>query len=291
MTDPSTGPMSGRVCIVTGANAGMGKATARALAGLGATVVMVCRDRDRGDAAAQEIRGRYPNAAVAVVFADFSSLESVRALADELTAAYGRIHVLINNAGVLMDHREESADGYELTFAVNYLAPFVLTHRLLPALQSGAPARIVNVVSGAHRMGKLDFDDLQSTAEFRGFRGAYAQSKLALVVFTYDLARRLDGTGVTVNAADPGGTKTNTKMPGLFALFRPFFQSADKGAETTIWAASAPELATVTGKYFNKMKEKRSAPASYDEETTRRLREVSLELTGMKKELDIDTTS
>lgn len=283
--------MSGRVCVVTGANAGMGKETARALAALGASVVMVCRDRTRGEAAAQEIRAQHPNADVTVAIADFASLASVRACADELLAAHDRIHVLVNNAGVLMDHREESADGYEVTFAVNYLAPFVFSYRLLPALKRSAPARIVNVVSGAHRMGKLNFDDLQSTAGFNGFRGAYAQSKLALVMFTYDLARELEGTGVTVNAADPGGTKTQTKMPGLFALFRLFFQSAEKGAETTVWAASAPELQTVTGKYFNKKREKRSAPASYDETTRKRLREVTLDLTGMRGEPGIAAAS
>jgi retinol dehydrogenase-14 len=290
MTDSSNpttsafAPMQGRVCIVTGGNAGMGKETARALAGLGASVVLVSRDRGRGEAAAQEIRAEHPQANVTVVTADLASLDSVRALADELLATHERIHVLVNNAGVLMDHREESKDGYELTFAVNYLAPFVLTHRLLPALRRGAPSRIVNVVSGAHRMGKLNFDDLQSSAKFSGFRGAYAQSKIALVMLTYDLARAIEGTGVTVNASDPLGTKTQTKMPGLLALFRPFFQSAEKGAAATVWVATAPELESVTGTYFAKKREKRSAPVTYDEATRTRLRDVTLAMTGMQND-------
>jgi NAD(P)-dependent dehydrogenase (short-subunit alcohol dehydrogenase family) len=283
--------MTGRVCIVTGANAGMGKETALALAKLDATVLMVCRDVQRGQAAVDDVKARSGADRVELVLGDLSSMRSVRQLAEEVRRRYERLHVLINNAGVLQSERTETVDGYETTFAVNYLAPFLLTNLLLPSLKAASPARIVNVVSGTHRMGKLDFDDLQSTRNFRGFRGAYAQSKLALVVFTYELARQLAGTGVTVNAADPLGAKTNTQMPGILKLMRPFFQSAEKGAETTVYVASAPDLDGVTGKYFKKKAESRSSAASYDEATASRLWQVSLELTGLDREASPPTGS
>ncbi len=272
--------MTDRVCIVTGANAGMGKETALALAKINATVLMVCRDEQRGQAAVDDVMTASGNDRVELVRGDMSSLQSVRQLAEELQRRHEHLHVLINNAGVLQSERTETVDGYETTFAVNYLAPFLLTNLLLPSLKAAAPSRIVNVVSGAHRMGKIDFDDLQSTQNFRGFRGAYAQSKLALVVFTYELVRQLAGTMVTVNAADPGGAKTNTQMPGIFKLMRPFFQSAEKGAETAVYVASAPDLEGVTGQYFSKKKKAKSSAASYDEATAKRLWRVSLELTG-----------
>jgi NAD(P)-dependent dehydrogenase (short-subunit alcohol dehydrogenase family) len=276
--------MTDRVCIVTGANAGMGMETALALAKLDATVLMVCRDEQRGQAAVDDVKARSGNDRVKLVRGDLSSMQSVRELAGDLQQRHERLHILINNAGVLRTERTETVDGYEMTFAVNYLAPFLLTNLLLPSLKAGAPSRIVNVVSGAHRMGKIDFDDLQLTRNFRGFRGAYAQSKLALVMFTYELARRLAGTGVTVNAADPRGAKTNTQMPGILKLMRPFFQSAEKGARTAVYVASAPELDGVTGEYFIKKEETRSSDASYDEVTAARLWEVSLELTGFDRE-------
>jgi NAD(P)-dependent dehydrogenase (short-subunit alcohol dehydrogenase family) len=283
--------MTDRVCIVTGANAGMGKETALALAKLDATVLMVCRDEQRGQAAVDEVKAQSSNDRVELVRGDLSSMQSVRQLAEDLQKSHERLHVLVNNAGVLQSERTETVDGYETTFAVNYLAPFLLTNLLLPSLKAAAPSRIVNVVSGAHRMGKIDFDDLQSTRNFRGFRGAYAQSKLALVVFTYELARQLAGTNVTVNAADPRGAKTNTQMPGILKLMRLFFQSAEKGAETTVYVASAPELDGVTGKYFIKKTEKRSLDASYDEATASRLWQVSLELTGFDRESTSPTGS
>jgi NAD(P)-dependent dehydrogenase (short-subunit alcohol dehydrogenase family) len=276
--------MSGKVCLITGGSSGIGKATALGLANKGASVVMVGRDRSRGEAAATEIIEKSGNELVDVMLADLSSQESIRQLAQDFADRYGRLHVLINNAGVFISRRTLTVDGIETTFAVNHLAPFLLTNLLLDVLKASAPARIVNVTSSGERSGTIDFEDLQGERKYGGIR-AYNQSKLAMVLFTYELAKRLEGTGVSANCVHPGVVATNLGRGngGFFGfltrLMRPFFSSPEKGAETPIYLASSPEVEGVSGKYFAKGAEARSSERSYDEATGRGLWQVSEELT------------
>jgi NAD(P)-dependent dehydrogenase (short-subunit alcohol dehydrogenase family) len=261
---------------MTGSTSGIGKEAAVELARRGATVLAVSRDRARGEAAAAEIRSRSGNGAVELLLADLSSQAAVRALAREVRARHDRLHVLINNAGVLNLQRRTTVDGFEETFALNHLAPFLLTNLLLDLLTASAPARIVNVASAAHTWGRVDFADLQSGRAFNGLR-AYADSKLENVLFTYELARRLEGTGVTANCVHPGGVKTHIwrDMSGflriVIAAISPFLLSSAKGAEPLIHLAAAPELEGVSGRYFHRMKARKSSPASYDRGTAARL--------------------
>src|SRR2546426_4670781 len=203
--------MQGKICMVTGANSGIGKATA--LAQMGATVVMVCRDRARGEEARSEITTKSRNNAVDLLQADLSSQQSIRQLVENFQHHYTQLHVLINNAGVAFPGRRETVDGLEMMFAVNYLAPFLLTNLLLDVLKASAPARIVNVSSASHKSGYIQMDDLQGEKHSRSMR-AYGQSKLAVVLFTYELARRLQGTGVTANCLDPGFVGTHIGQTG-----------------------------------------------------------------------------
>jgi retinol dehydrogenase 14 len=197
------GGMDEKVCLITGATSGIGKATAMGLARMGASVVMVGRDRGRGEAALAEVKGKSANASVDLMLADLSSQEDIRRLADEFKEAYPRLDVLVNNAGVIRSRRIRTADGIEMTFAVNHLAYFLLTNLLLDVLKASAPSRIVNVASGEQRNGTIDFDDLQGEMGYKGAK-AYSQSKLATVLFTYELARKLEGTGVSANCLHPG---------------------------------------------------------------------------------------
>jgi NAD(P)-dependent dehydrogenase (short-subunit alcohol dehydrogenase family) len=218
------------------------------------------------------------------MLADLSSQESIRQLAQDFADRYGRLHVLINNAGVFISRRTLTVDGIETTFAVNYLAPFLLTNLVLEVLKASAPARIVNVTSSGERSGTIDFEDLQGERKYGGIR-AYNQSKLAMVLFTYELAKRLEGTGVSANCVHPGVVATNLGRGngGFFGfltrLMRPFFSSPEKGAETPIYLASSPEVEGVSGKYFAKGAEARSSERSYVEATGRGLWQVSEELT------------
>jgi NAD(P)-dependent dehydrogenase (short-subunit alcohol dehydrogenase family) len=255
MTDQS---MAGKVCMVTGANAGIGKVTALELAKRGATVIMVSRSHTRGEEARQEIVAQSGNNAVELLVADLSSQASIRQLADQFKQNYIRLDVLINNAGAIFYQREETEDGLERTFAVNHIAYFLLTYLLLDLLKASAPARIINVSSDAHRMSKLDFDDLQSECSFSAF-GAYGQSKLANILFTAELARRLEGSGVTANTVHPGFVQTNfgRSQTGIVAtlfrvLNRLFAVSSEKGAETSVYLATAPEVEGVTGKWMGR---------------------------------------
>src|SRR2546423_7285326 len=200
--------MQGKICMVTGANSGIGKATALALAQRGATVVMVCRDRARGEEARSEITAKSRNNAVDLLLADLSSQQSIRQLVEHFQQRYTQLHVLINNAGAAFPGRRETVDGVEMTFAVNYLAPFLLTNLLLDMLKASTPARIINVSSAAHQSGSMQLDDLQAEKRYRPMR-TYPQAKLAVVLFTYELARRLQGMGVTVNCLHPGFVATN----------------------------------------------------------------------------------
>ena len=284
--------MRGRVCVVTGANRGLGKATALGLARLGATVVMCGRDGPRLGRAADIVRRESGNADVSSLVIDLRSLGSVRAGAEELGRRHLAIHVLVNNAGVSLARRAASADGFEMTFAINHLGPFLLTNLLLPLLRAGAPARVVNVTSWFERFGRIDFDDLP--AERRLYRPlrAYYQSKPANVPFTYELAGRVAGTSVTVNCVDPGPVATDLVRDRpwwsprwLHRLWRLFLLSPDAGAGAAIYAASAPEIAGVTGRCFGiGGRAKRTSRRSRDVAARKRLWDVSAALTGLESD-------
>src|SRR3989441_2486040 len=272
--------MNDRVFVVTGANSGIGKATALGLARLGGTVVMACRDATRGEAARQDIIRGSGNPHVALMIVDLAREASTRALADEFQRTYRRLDVLINNAGVYTSHREMTTDGLERQFEVNYLSGFLLTPLLLDLLKKSAPSRIVNVSSSAHMGGTIRFEDLQGERRYGGFR-AYNQSKLAQVLFTRELARRLEGTGVTVNACHPGVIRTNLAMGGSSVVVRfvkMFLKSPEKGAETPIYLATSPEVEGISGKYFVRNQVLAPSAKAQDPAVARRLFEVSMEL-------------
>jgi len=284
-TGPATGPMTGRTVLVTGATGGIGLATARRLAGLGARVGIVGRDEARAAAAAGRLRDG--GAEVDVFLADLSSQRDVRALAGQVLTAYARLDVLVNNVGGYWANRHETADGLERTFAVNHLAPFLLTNLLLDRLRASAPARVVTVSSGAQAMGRIDLEDLQGARGYNGQR-AYNQSKLANVMFTYELARRLGGSGVTANALHPGVVRTafgqedsGRWMRLMLPVVRPFMKSPERGADTSVLLASSPALEHVSGSYFANGKVKRSSRASYDTDVAARLWRISAELVGL----------
>ena len=273
-------PMGDRVFLVTGANSGIGKATALGLARLGGTIVLACRSATRGEAARQDIVRDSGNSKVYLEIVDLASEDSTRSFAEEFQRKYPRLDVLINNAGVYTPHRELTPDGLERTFEVNYLSGFLLTHLLLDLLKKSAPSRIVNVSSSAHSGGTIHFDDLQGEQRYGGF-GAYGQSKLAQILFTQELARRLQGTGVTVNACHPGVIRTNLGMGGtstVVRFVRMFFKSPEKGAETPIYLSVSPEVAGVTGKYFANKHLREPSRAAQDRDVARRLFDVSAEL-------------
>ncbi|HLX55881.1 MAG TPA: SDR family oxidoreductase [Ktedonobacteraceae bacterium] len=279
--------MQGKTCLITGANSGIGKATALALAQMGAAMVLVSRDRARGEEAQREIKTKSGNESIDLLLADLSSQESIRQLARDFKQRYDRLHVLINNAGAYSLTRRVTVDGMEMTVAVNLLAPFLLTNLLLGMLKASAPARIVNVSSDAHEANYLNLDDLQLEKHFRPMR-AYGQSKLAEVLFTYELARHLEGTGVTANCLHPGFVATNIAQRDLplparlvtKLIFR-FGISPEEGAKTSIYLASSPDVEGVSGKYFVKSVPKQSAPLSYDESLQQQLWQKCAELTGL----------
>jgi len=272
--------------MITGASSGVGRATALGLARFGATLVLVCRDRGRGEETVGEIRETTGNRAVTLMLADLSSQQSIRALAREFLATGQPLHVLLNNAGVVNLQRTLTVDGIESTFAVNHLAYVLLTHLLLDRLKESAPARIVNVASHAHRFSGIDLDDLEAARRYRAMR-VYGQSKLANILFSYELARRLDGTGVTVNCLHPGavasglGKNNGAWARALIGLLRPFFRTPEQGAATSMYLASSPDLEKVTGKYFADCREARSSAVSYDTAVARRLWEISARMTGV----------
>ena len=277
--------MTGRVCVVTGASSGIGRATAVGLGAMGATLALVCRDRARGEQAIAEVTARTGNHAVALHLADLSSQQAIRRLAAELIARYPAFHVLINNAGIVNLRHSTTVDGIETVFAVNHLAYFLLTDLLLDRLRRSGRARIVNVASEAHKFGRLDFDDLGNERRYRGMR-VYGQSKLANILFTYELARRLDGSGVTVNAVHPGavGTRLGQNNGPIATLLtkalKPFFRTPEQGAATSLHVGSSPAVEGVSGKYFLNCREARSSRRSYDPALARRLWDVSAEMTG-----------
>jgi NAD(P)-dependent dehydrogenase (short-subunit alcohol dehydrogenase family) len=283
----ATSNIQGKVCLVTGSSSGIGKVTARELANMGATVVMVCRNRAKGEAAQAEIKEESSNDQVDLIVADLSELSQIRRVANEFKQKYAQLHVLINNAGGVNNEHKVTTDGLEFTFATNYLAPFLLTQQLLDVLKASAPARIVNVSSMGHTLGTIDFADLQGARKYNAVK-AYSQSKLAQISFTYELADQLKGTGVTVNALHPGavnsnfnnGTKGFLHVIGTL-LYRIIGIDAEKGAQTTLYVATSPEVEGVSGKYFSQSKRGKETPSSqrsYDVAIRRRLWEVSQEL-------------
>jgi NAD(P)-dependent dehydrogenase (short-subunit alcohol dehydrogenase family) len=272
-----------RTCIVTGASSGIGRATAVALARTGARIGLVCRDPARGDTARGEIVRETGNADVSVFLADLAVQSEIRRVAAELLDAYPAIHLLVNNAGVVNLRYAETPDGIEATFAVNHLAYFLLTHLLLDRIRASAPARIVNVASEAHKIGRIDLDDLGHRRRYRPMR-VYGASKLANILFTYELARRLEGSGVTVNCVHPGAVATrlghnNGRVAAFLArTLGVFFRTPEDGAATSIWAATAPELDAVSGRYFANCREARSSRASHDAALARALWAASEQL-------------
>jgi NAD(P)-dependent dehydrogenase (short-subunit alcohol dehydrogenase family) len=275
--------LEGKICLVTGSTSGIGKVTARELAKQGATVVLVSRTRAKGEATQTEITQATGNPHVELLVADLSLLADVRRLASEFQHTYSHLHLLVNNAGCAYPTRTLTSEGLEATLVVNYLAPFLLTELLLDTLKASAPARIVNVSSAQHANAHIDFDNLQGEKKY-GNLSTYNQAKLAVLLWTYELARRLKGTGVTVNALHPGITATNfpSGMTGVLAwgmkLSKPFLLTPEKGAQTTLYLATSPEVEGVTGKYFVKSHETTSSNDSYDQTVGARLWEVTEQL-------------
>ena len=281
------GPMKGMTSVVTGANSGIGFVVSTGLARLGSEVVMVCRDRAKGEAALAEIKRSTESGSVELLLADLASLQSVRELASEVLTAHERVQVLVNNAGVIIGRRTVTPDGLESTFVVNYLSHFLLTQLLLDRLRRSSPARIVNVSSSAHYRGKMDFQDLQEERGY-GASKAYSQSKLAQVLFTHELAKRLEGTGVTVNAVHPGAVRTHWGDEGgalgiVIRIARPFLLSPEEGGKTPMYVATSQEVEGVSGRYFSKMKVVESSKESYDEAEMRKLWDVSMKLCGLSQ--------
>jgi NAD(P)-dependent dehydrogenase (short-subunit alcohol dehydrogenase family) len=277
--------MKGKVCVVTGATSGIGKAAATALARLGATVVLVGRDRGRTEAAAADIRPESASPPL-VEIADLASLEQVRGLAERL-AGLERIDVLINNAGLVLSARRITPDGFEYVFELNHLAPFLLTNLLRPKLTASAPARVVTVTSDAHSAARLDLSDPNLEHGWDSWR-SYANSKLANILFTRELARRLDGTGVTANCTHPGVVRTGfgrEAKPLLrlgITIARPFMLTPERGADTIVYLASSPDVADQAGGYYVKRQRREPSAAARDDAAARKLWEISEQMTGLR---------
>ena len=278
--------MSGKICVVTGANSGLGLVTARELMRMGADVLMVARRREAGEAALAEVRASSPRGSAELLLADFASLDQVRALAAAIRANRPRVDVLVNNAGLMLTERERTRDGYEAVFAVNHLAPFLLTNLLLDSLCAAGRARVVTVASRAHSRAKLDFDDLQGERHWNGWR-AYCASKLCNVLFNLELARRLEGKGVTANALHPGviatgfGRENTGAWKWMLRVARVAMSSPEKGAATQIYLAASPDVEGVSGKYFVDCRPAKASAAGTDVASARRLWEISEGMTGL----------
>lgn len=279
--------LSGKYCLVTGATNGIGEITARKLADLGMHVTIVARNKDKGLAlkAALDTTSVYP---VEVLTGDLAKLDDVRRVADEYLALGRPLHLLINNAGIVNTSRQLTTDGYEEMFGVNHLAPFLLTNLLLPVIKQSAPARIVNVSSHAHTFVRnMGFDDLQAERQFKTFK-VYGRSKLANILFTRELSRRLEDDDITVNCLHPGAVSTGLGLQNnaffghiLAAILRPFFKSPEQGAATSLYVATAKELETVSGKYFSNCKQARPKAWAEDDNEAGKLWQLSCEMTGL----------
>ncbi|XP_038073161.1 retinol dehydrogenase 12-like [Patiria miniata] len=292
--------LDGKAVIITGANTGIGRETARDLARRGARVILACRDVAKATEARADIRRATSRGQLVIRKLDLASLASVRAFADKIKEEESQLHILINNAGVMMCPRQSTEDGFEMQFGVNHLGPFLLTNLLLDLLKSSAPARIVNVSSVAHGSGKIHWDDVNMTTEYDRF-DAYGQSKLAVVLFTRELSRRLEGTGVTANCLHPGVVQTELfrhimeeKPDGVIGLamrlisLTPgfFFKSAVEGAQTSIYCAVAPELAEISGMYFADCAPRMPSAGAQNEEEARRLWALSYRMVGLERRVD-----
>ncbi len=282
------GTMEGKVCLITGATSGIGLESARALARQGATVVLSGRDKGRGEAALAEVRRTVPDAKLDLMLADLTSLASVRQLAQDFQRKYSKLDVLLNNAGLILDQRKVTPDGFEATFGTNHLAHFLLTNLLLDLLKSSGAARVVNVSSEAHRMGSLDFlDDPQAERGGYSAMKVYGNSKLANILFSRGLTKRLQGTKVTANSLHPGVVRTGFGLNSegffkhLVKLAAPFMLSAEGGARTSVYLASSPEVEGVSAKYFIKSKPVRESKAAQSDEAAEKLWQRSAELTGV----------
>ena len=288
------GEMDGKTVLITGATNGIGKVAALELAKKGAHVVIVGRNPAKTADTVAAIKAGSSNPNIESILADLTSMAEVRKIAATFLASHSRLDVLINNAGAFFSERRESVDGYEMTFAGNHLAYFLLTNLLLDTLKASAPARIVNVSSNAHGIGKLNFDNLNAQNRY-GMRGfsAYGNSKLANVMFTYALARRLEGTGVTANVLHPGFVRTGMNnnngvvMAVIMGIIRPFFLTPEQGADTIIYLASSPEVEGVSGKYWEKRTAIPSSQSSYDVGAQERLWAMSEQMTGLAEQVGV----
>lgn len=282
------GDMTGKVVIVTGATAGIGLSTAKAIAKMGATVVIVGRNLQKTEGVVNDLKQETGNQNIDFIIADLSSQADIHRMAEAFKATYDRLDVLVNNAGAMMMSRQETVDGLEMSFALNHLGYFLPTLLLLDVMKASTPARIVNVSSALHSGRSLDFDDLQMKANYSGM-GAYGASKLMNVYFTYELARRLAGTDITVNALHPGLVASNFALTNNTGFLRRIVRFAmnlisisnEDGAKTSVYLATSPEVEGVTGKYFEKSQEKRSSEESHNEADAKRLWEISEEITGV----------
>jgi len=268
--------INGKLCLITGASDGIGKATARELAAAGAHLVLVGRNEEKTQRAASEITQQTGSDQIEVLIADLSSQQQVRDLAAAFLQRHDRLDVLINDAGALFTDRRETVDGLEMTFALNHLAYFLLTNLLLDVLKASAPARIVNVASSYQRA--VDLDDLQNTRSYNGW-DAYGQSKLANILFTFELARWLAGTGVTANALNPGFVDSNFQRAAGLNMRGQL--TPDQGAQTPVYLAMSPDVEGVTGEYFDSKRSTRANAQAYDESIQRRLWQISADLTGL----------
>jgi len=281
--------MHGKVIVITGATSGIGQVAAERLAGMGARMVLVARDKTRGESAMARVRERAPAIAHSIHYADLSRLSGMRRVAAEIAAAEPRIDVLINNAGAVFSSRHVTEDGLELTFALNHVAYFVLTHRLRERLLAAAPARVVNIASDAHRTARLDFHDLQSVTGYGGF-SAYSRSKLCNILYTRELARRLAGTGISANCLHPGfvATRFGDQSGGLLSygvrLAKLFAISPERGADTILHLASSPEGASLSGGYFYKCRPVTPSREAQDDAAAERLWIETARLAGMERE-------
>ncbi len=280
--------MKDKVCLITGANSGIGKITAIELAKKGAKIVMVCRNPQKAEEARKEIIEKSKNDSVDILLADFSSQKQIKAVAEEFKQKYDRLDVLLNNAGFIAgSKRETTEDGYETTFAVNHLGYFMLTNLLIDPLKATPSARVISVSSAAHYFSRLDLDNLQLEKGYSSIK-AYALSKLCNILFARELAKRLAGTNITSNCLHPGGVATNFASDStpffkfLFSIGKPFLISAEKGAETSIYLSSSPEVANVSGEYFDKKRIKKTSSAASNQENMKQLWELSTEMTHLQ---------
>lgn len=271
--------MKNKIVLITGGNSGIGKATAIGIAKTGATVIIACRSKERGTQAVEEIKKASGNNNIDLLVVDLASQKSVRAAAEDFKSKYKQLHVLINNAAVFLRNREETEDGLEKTFATNYLSHFLLTHLLIDTLKASAPSRIINVAS-KHMGIKINFDDLQTKKDY-SFMKAVGPTKLGLIMFTKELAKKLEGTGVTVNALHPGLAKSNIlhDMSGMIKfIFKLMSSSNEKCAETSIYLATSPEVEKVSGKYFENKKVVKEGANASNEAEIKKLWDVSMKL-------------